>query len=139
MSFEETMTKYHACVWIDQRHAKVYEIGMETMQKLELSDTRPNHHLHRRADHVGLGTIEMNPAFLADVAKAIERAKAILILGPGKARVVLGGYLQEHFPKIANRVWATEPCDHPTDAELVARARDFFRSADRMHALGEGA
>jgi hypothetical protein len=131
------MAKYHACVWIDQRHAKVFEIDPEAARKLELKDTRPNHHLHRRANHVGLGTIEMSPVLMADVAMALEGAKAILILGPGKARIVLGGYLQEYHPRIADRVWGTEACDHPTDAELVARARAFFRSADRMHALGQ--
>ena len=131
------MAKYHACVWIDQRHAKVFEIEPEMVRKIELNDPRPNRHLHRRANHVGLGTIEMNPVLLSEVAQAIGGAKAILILGPGKARVVLGGYLQEHFRRIADRIWGTEPCDHPTDAEVVARARTFFRSADRMHALGK--
>ena len=35
---------------------------------------------------------------------------------------------------IAKRVCGIEPMDHPTDREIIAAARTYFRAADRMHA-----
>jgi hypothetical protein len=128
------MAKYHACVWIDQVQAKVFEIGAHEASQQAMHDHRPRHHIHRKADHVGLGTVAMDPALLEEVADALAGAKAILILGPGKARNVLAGYLREHHPRLSSNIWGIEASDHPTDAEIVAHARVFFASADRMHA-----
>jgi hypothetical protein len=128
------MSKYHACVWIDQVHAKIFEIDAEGATKIEQHDHRPRHHIHRKADHVGLGTLEMDPALLAGVAEALQEANAILIVGPGMARIVLAGYLHEHHRRIAQKVWGSERMDHPTDAEIVAHARTYFHAANRMHA-----
>lgn len=124
---------YHACVWIDQKQAKVFEITTAEAEEVKLHDTRPVHHLHRKADHVGLGTVEMDHAMLEAVGKALGKAKAILIVGPGKAKTVLAGYLNEHFPEVAKKVWDIKPSDHPTDAQVIAAARDYFHKADRMH------
>ena len=53
-----------------------------------------------------------DPEFLGEVAKALAPAKAILICGPGKARTELAGYLKDHTPAIAKRIWGIEPMDH---------------------------
>jgi hypothetical protein len=128
------MNKYHACVWIDQVHAKVFEIDAGSSEKVEQHDHRPKHNIHRKADHVGLGSLDMDPTLLAGVAETLEGAMAILIIGPGKARIILGGYLQGNHKRIAEKIWGSEPVDHPTDAEIIAYARKFFHAADRMHA-----
>jgi len=124
---------YHACVWIDQQEAKIFEIGTDEASVHHAVDPRPHHHLHRKADHVGLGTVQMEPELLKEVAQAIKGAKAILIKGPGKAKTVLKTYLDEHFPEIAAKVWDVQPADHPTDREMVAAARSWFHAQDRMH------
>jgi hypothetical protein len=36
-------------------------------------------------------------------------------------------------PELARKVSAVEPLDHPTDGELLALARKFFKADDRMH------
>ena len=46
-------------------------------------------------------------------------------------------YLAEHAPKIDARISAVETLDHPTDGELLALARKFFKVDDRMHAQGD--
>jgi hypothetical protein len=127
------MTKYHACVWIDEKHAKIFEIDAGSAERSEVSDHRGIKHYHRKADHVGLGTVPMDPVMLGEVAEALRGVKAILIVGPGKARTVLAGYLNDAHPRIAANIWGIEPSDHPTDAEIVAQARAFFRAANRMH------
>ncbi|MHB1101616.1 MAG: translational machinery protein [Devosia sp.] len=127
------MKHYHACVWIDHREAKVFGIGAEEAGKTEIASQEPRHHIHRKADHVDLGTEPTDHRFLAEVAQALTHAQAILIAGPGRARSELAGYLNEHFPAIGKRVWGVEPMDHPSDGQLIAAARKYFRAADRMH------
>jgi len=127
------MKSYHACVWIDHQEAKIFGIRADDAEKTILSDQRPPHHIHRKANHLDLGTAPMDRAFLAEVAAGLKRAKAILIAGPGRARTELAGYLQEEHPAIARRVWGVQAMDHPTDGELTAAARKYFNAADRMH------
>lgn len=124
---------FHACVWIDQREAKIFGITSSGSTKQQVTDDRPVHHLHRKADHVGLGTVQMDETMLRQVADALATAKGILIVGPGKAKTVLRSYLDRHAPELAKRVWDVQASDHPTDAGLVATARAYFHAADRMH------
>ncbi|MEO5807836.1 translational machinery protein [Devosia sp.] len=124
---------HHFCVWIDHYEAKVFGITTHDADKQAIVDGGPKHHIHRKADHVGIGTEPMSPDFLNDVAEALGPAKAVMIVGPGRARTELAGYLNDRFPAIAKRIWAIEPMDHPSDAELVAVARKYFHAAARMH------
>jgi len=121
------------CVWIDHYEAKIFGITTQEAEMQVVVDGQPKHHIHRKANHVGLGTDPMSHEFLEHVAKALGEAKAILIVGPGKARTELAGYLNDRFPALAKRIWAIEPMDHPSDAELVAAARKYFLAATRMH------
>lgn len=124
---------FHTVVWIDHYEAKIFGIGADATTEETVQDSHPRHHIHRKADHVRLGTESMDPAFLDEVANALMPAKAILIGGPGKARSELAAHLKDRFPSIAQHVWAVEAMDHPSDAQLVAAARKYFASADRMH------
>ena len=127
------MSHYHACVWIDHHEAKVFGISPLEADKEVVIDDHPRQHIHRKADHVSMGKAPLDAAFLAEVATVLEPARAILIVGPGMARSELAGYLNVHHPAIAKRVWGVEPMDHPTDGQLLAAARKYFRAADRVH------
>lgn len=127
------MNHYHNCIWIDHREAKLFGIGLDAVDKHDLHDSKAPHHIHRKADHVHLGKSPADAQFLSEVADALKPAGAILIAGPGQAKLELASYLKSHHPDIAKRVWAVEQMDHPTDGEVVAAARKFFKAADRMH------
>lgn len=127
------MTHYHGCVWIDHREAKIIGIN-ETASDEEIVKGHADHkHIHRKADHVHQGKTGPDHEFLKQVATELEPFKAILIVGPGNARTELAGYLTEHFPAVAKKVWGIEPMDHPTDPQLIAAVRKYFHAADRMH------
>jgi stalled ribosome rescue protein Dom34 len=128
------MAQYHACVWIDHREAKIFTIEATTSEELVVRDHNAPKHIHRKADHVGLGKAKPDEAFFAEVGGDLKQFKAVLIVGPGTARTELAGYLAEYAPTIAKRVWGIEPMDHPTEGEIVAAARKYFHAADRMHA-----
>ncbi len=127
------MSHYHACVWIDHREAKIFGIVIDEADEATTPNAHATHLIHRKADHVGLGKAPLDHAFLKEIAEKLEPAQAILLTGPGQAKTELADYLKQHFPAIAARVWGIEPIDHPTDGELVATARKYFRAADRMH------
>lgn len=123
---------FHVCVWIDQREAKIFELTATEVAASHVEDGRPNHHIHRKADHVDKGTVQMDPHLLGDVAAKLKAAKGILIVGPGKAKTVLKTYLDDHHPEVAKYVWDVQASDHPSDAQLVASARSWFHAQDRM-------
>lgn len=127
------MSHFHGCVWIDHREAKVFGIGATETDEEVIHDHVTHKHIHRKADHVGMGKEPLDHGYLKEVAEALAPFKAIVIAGPGNARTELAGYLNEYHPALAKRVWGIEPMDHPTDPQLVAAARKYFRAADRMH------
>ena len=127
------MTHYHACVWLDHREAKIFGINAEQADETIVHDTHIPKHLHRHADHVHLGKAKPDHAYYEAIAKDLQDFKAILIGGPGQARTELAGYLNEHHPALAKKVWGIEAMDHPTDPQIVAAARKFFHAEDRMH------
>jgi hypothetical protein len=56
-----------------------------------------------------------------------------LITGPASAKDELASYIRERHPNLAKLISAVEPADHPTDGQLIALARRFFRADDRRH------
>ena len=128
------MPNTHACVWIDHREAKIFGLNRSEASEIVLHDHDAPKHIHRKADSVHLGKAEPDLAFLDEVAGALRAFKAILIVGPGEARTQLAGHLTDAHPSIAKKVWGIEAVDHPTEPQLIAAARKYFRAADRMHA-----
>ena len=127
------MTHSHACLWLDHREAKIFGISDSDFDETDIHDHRSPRHIHRKADHVGLGKVGPTDAFFAEIAEALQPYRAILIVGPGTTRNEFAGYVVEHDAKLRSRIWGIEAMDHPTGPELIAAARKYFRAADRMH------
>ena len=127
------MTHYHALVWIDHREARIFAVGQAEIEGETIRSRDAAKHIHRKADHVGLGKAPVDQGFMQEVAEALKPFKAILIAGPGTARNELAGFLAEHHPAVSKRIWGIEPMDHPSGGQLIAAAREYFRAADRMH------
>jgi stalled ribosome rescue protein Dom34 len=126
------MTHAHGCVWIDHREAKIFGIGFDDADEVVIHNHQAPRHIHRRADNVHLGTAPLDHGFLDEVAGALGPFKSIVLTGPGKARTELAGYLSQHYPVVARKVIGIEPVDHPSDGQIVAAARKYFKAADRM-------
>jgi hypothetical protein len=62
----------------------------------------------------------------------MKNAGAILISGPANARIELMKHLAEKEPLLVKNVFAVERADHPSDGEILAHAREYFASHDRM-------
>jgi stalled ribosome rescue protein Dom34 len=125
---------FHAIVWIDHAEAKVFHCNAEEADKLVLhADGSPRHHQHKANVH-GAGHKGVDKEFFSQVADSLTHTGAILVVGPGNARVEFKHFVTEHFPQLAQRISGVEALDHPTDNQLIALARKFFRADDLMNA-----
>lgn len=127
------MQHHHVCVWIDHRVARIIGIGHENPDLMTIKSGEPSRKIHRKADHVGLATEPLDPEFMETIARHILAAGAILLVGPGRAKIDLATYLHRKYPAASRNVWGVEPMDDITDSQLAAAARHYFRNAGRMH------
>lgn len=96
--------------------------------------SHPHQHLHHKANSPDSGHAAPDTLFLRHVAEALQPAGSILITGPASAKSELASYIQHTSAELARRISGIETVDHPTDGQLLALARSFFRKDDRMHA-----
>ena len=130
----------HVVVWIDHKEARVFHVQPETAghaQPEAIDETTilsPQHLIHRHPK--GRGEAKEHPddatRFFHEVARSLDRTDTILIVGPSSAKLEFLRYLQGHDQKLQAKVVGIETLDHPTDREIVAYARRYFKRSDRM-------
>ena len=122
----------HAVIWIDHKEARIFHVHPQTAD--ETTVLAPQHHIHRHPK--GRGDAKEHPddahRFFAEVARALDLVDALLIVGPSSAKLEFFRYLHEHDRRLEARVVGIESADHPTDGEIVARAKNCFKASDRM-------
>ena len=123
---------FHAIIWIDHHQAKVFRFNASDIDRDVIRPHDPTVHLHHKANTVGSGHAPVDKDFFRRVTESVSKAGAIMIVGPASAKTELAAYITAHTPHLLARVSAVEAADHPSDGELVALARKFFRAADRM-------
>lgn len=124
---------YHALVWIDHREARVFRFDATDVERTRVRSSHPDQHLHHKANSGDSGHVRPDKEFLERVTAALVHAGAILITGPANAKTELAHYIEHAHPSLAERISGVETLDHPSDSELIALARTFFKADDRMH------
>jgi stalled ribosome rescue protein Dom34 len=121
---------YHAVVWIDHQRARILHFNVEEADRTVIRDhiVRDIRAHEKRTGH----RTEENKPFFEDVAKAIDDAGAILIVGPAQEKDFFARFLAEKHPAIRAHVEGIEKADHPTDGELLDFARRYVKAADHM-------
>ncbi len=131
------MSHYHAVVWLDHEKAKVIHFNADDVEARKVASAGPNHlihnqhHEHQAGFRDGRKTPE-NRHYYEAIVTALGDAKEWLVMGPGGAKQEFSKHVAEHAPRLKDRLVDVEAADHPTDAQIVDRARTFFKSADRM-------
>jgi hypothetical protein len=123
---------FHAVVWIDHREARVFHFNADEAQHEQVHPLNPTRHLHHKAHSIGSGNAPEDQNFFTAVAEAIGGAGEVLITGPANAKLEFMKHVERHPAQLHARVAGVETLDHPSDGELLAHARHFFRAADRM-------
>jgi stalled ribosome rescue protein Dom34 len=127
----DLMTTRHAAVWMDHNEARIFFMNANAVEALNVRS--PNRHVRR---HPTSRDEKTHPAdakrFFDEVARAVDGATEILIVGPSTAKLEFIRYLHAHARELEARVVGIETVDHPSDAQLVAFVRRYFRAIDRM-------
>jgi stalled ribosome rescue protein Dom34 len=123
---------FHAVVWVDHHEARVFHFSATDVEKLVLHPDHPTRHIHHKANAVGSGRDSEDHDFFRAVAQSIADAGAVLITGPADAKTQLNKYISQHDPSLMKIIVGVETVDHPSDAQLVAYARRYFKAEDRM-------
>lgn len=114
---------FHAVIWIDHKEARVFHFGVDEVERLVLHPEHPTKHVQFKVE---------DPHYLKAAMDAIADAGAVLVVGPAHTKTDLVKYIEQHNPKLNSIIAGVETVDHPSDGQIVALARKYFKSADRV-------
>ncbi|MBU3722331.1 MAG: hypothetical protein FGM19_05405 [Limnohabitans sp.] len=119
------MSTFHAVVWLDHQEAHIafFDRDHATTQRI-----------HSKSQHKHQGKSTDMSAYFADIAKAVKDCHEVLLTGPGLTRQQFKDWYVQHAAALSQIVVSSIASDHPTDAQLVAMARQFFKKFDAMAA-----
>jgi stalled ribosome rescue protein Dom34 len=127
-----TSHHYHAVIWIDHREARVFHFSPTDVERLVVHPEHPTKHIHHKANCIGSGHAAADHDYLHAVIESVADAGTVLIAGPANAKTELIKHIHQHDPNMMKVVAGVETVDHPSDGALVAYARKYFQTADRM-------
>jgi stalled ribosome rescue protein Dom34 len=122
----------HAVVWIDHREAKIFFLTKNAADELTVATDKHFDQAHKHAGTIGGLRTQIDEKFLHNVVEALKPAHEWLFIGPGSAKEELAKHVKRHDHTLADRLVGIETADHPTDGQIVAFARKYFKAADRM-------
>ncbi len=117
------MPTFHAVVWIDHQEAHVMQFDHDHVQAQRIKSR--SHHKHQGKPHETAG-------LFVEVASALEGVHEILLTGPGLARDQFRDWCKSNQASVAKAVVDSVASDHPTDPQIVAMARKYFKKFDQM-------
>jgi stalled ribosome rescue protein Dom34 len=117
------MPTFHAVVWIDHQEARVMQFDYDHVQAQRIKSR--SHHKHQGKPHETVG-------LFSEVAVALAGVHEILLTGPGLARDQFRDWCKSNQTSVANAVVNSVVSDHPTDPQIVAMARKYFKKFDQM-------
>jgi hypothetical protein len=130
------MTK-HVAVWIDHKEARIFDIEADRIEARRVA--APLHDLHERQAPPTTGAQpEAARLFLHEVARGLEGAKEVLIVGPPTAKRELLKFVHQRELAPERRVVGIATQDHPTDGQFLAYAKRYFRRTDALRAPRAG-
>lgn len=117
------MSTFHAVVWLDHQEAHVVMFDREHTQAQRIKSR--SHHKHQ-------GKASDPAEMFAAIATALQDVHEVLLTGPGLARDEFRQWCQQHQPALASKVTDSVPSDHPSDPQLAALAKQYFKKFDLM-------
>lgn len=130
------MSYQHAIVWIDHQHATVIDFSVDDKHVHLVEREGGPRKIHRKSGFPGTGKAADDPRFFDEVVAAIGDAREVLIAGPGNAKLSFRRDLEHRHATVADRVVGMESVDHPTNGELLAYARQYFKRFDALNGKG---
>lgn len=125
------MSYPHVIVWLDHQKATIIDFSFDDRHVQRVTSANPVQ-LHRKSGPMGPGRAPDDRHFFDEVSRAIETSMEVLVTGPGTAKVAYKADLDKRHPALAKKVVGVESLDHPSDGELLAFARRYFKRVDAL-------
>jgi stalled ribosome rescue protein Dom34 len=131
------MTFQQSIVWIDGKEARVLRVenGLQLVSTIHapvIADT-PN-----QPARIGEAPGDLS-GFFQEVARALDVANEILVVGPSTTKEEFVKYLHKNDHAFDPRILGVETIDHPDDRELAGYAKLYFTSGGpRRRGNGSG-
>ena len=118
----------HVAVWMDQQQARVFHVDTEAFDETTL---KAPHHVdrHPKSQTSDQHHPEEERRFFEAVARALDGADQVLVVGPSTAKLHFINYVHQHDKALGPRIVGVETVDHPTDKQLAAYVRNYFVDA----------
>lgn len=126
------MSHLHAVVWLDHRSAKVIDYALDDTHVVNVRHSGGHRQVHHRAGATGSGHAPDDRHFFDAIVTALGDAQEVLVTGPGNAKVAFREHVASHHAAFARRIVGVETLDHPSEGELLAFARKYFKRVDPM-------
>ncbi len=127
------MSTYHAAVWLDHNEARIFHITKTTFDETTVHSDTAHTQLHRKSGPDAGHRAKENQDYYHEVVQALSDAGEVLVLGPSTAKLELIKHAHRHDPKLEAKIIGVETVDHPTDGQLVAYMRKYFKEAALKH------
>ena len=116
------MSSNQSIVWIDEKEARVLNVDngirqKATIQALEAS-VQPS---------VGGAEASSPGGFFCRVARALDWADEIVIVGPSSTKDEFVRYMHKNDHSIDPRILGIEKIEHPNDLDLLGFAKLYFK------------
>lgn len=112
----------HAVVWLDHHNAQIIQFDAEQVEARKLQAV--SHDTRQHGSEVRTGH-----EFFGEVCDALAGIASILVTGSHTAQADFRHYVGKHRPALAPQITGWETVDHPTQAQLVALARQRQQQA----------
>jgi len=120
------MTTFHAVVWMDHSEAHVLMFDRE---HVEAQRVKARSHHTPKHGHVGA-----DKDFFSQVAQALEGVSEVLLTGPANAKIEFRDFCKHNVHAVDKAIVDVVTTDHPSDAQVVAMARQYFLKFDQQAA-----
>jgi stalled ribosome rescue protein Dom34 len=121
----------HAAVWIDHREAHVLHITPDKVDEATVTVPQHIHHRHPKGQAGAKEHPDDAKRFFHEVARSLEGLGGVLVVGPSTAKLDFIRYVHKHDHALEARIVGIETVDHPTDGQLTAYARKYFKLDER--------
>ena len=121
------MTLTHAVLRIDHQHAEVLEFDSEHAAGHNFG---PHHH-YTRQHH---SDVRAEHDFFGKVCDVLSAYPQVLVTGPHTGLAAFRHYVEKHRPHLEKQLSGWEVVDHPSEGQLVAFARQYFSTHQRLAA-----
>ncbi len=119
------MALFHAVVRLDHHAARILQFDPDHIEAQKL-------HEHSHATRQHGSQVRTEHEFFGEVCNALAGIGEVLVVGSKTAQADFRHYVGKHRPQTVPQIVGYETVDQPTDAQLVALARQYFLKHDRM-------